>query len=179
MKNILRNILSALSPSSSSVMADGGSDPKDMGRKLRDMALKSAPTNFHPTSEFPRIYGVLMDWPVGDQTATIFSLSTGDASLYTTSTFGVIGGIGHEAVRAASKALVRMSDAFFDDAVLVTAYPYPDSGRIRFYLLTFTGIRVIDADKTAVEGGGDRHTPLFAAAQEVLTRLRLTVPPGK
>lgn len=149
-----------------------------MGRKLRDMALNSAPSDFQPTPEFPRIFGVLMDWPVGEQTATVFSLFTGDASLYTTSTFGVIGGIGHEAVRTASKSLVRMADAFFEDAVSVTAYPYPHSGRIHFYLLTLTGVRLIDADKADVEGGGDRYTPLFAAAQEVLTRLRLTVPPG-
>ena len=29
-----------------------------------------------PTKEFPRIYGILMDWPIGEQTATVFSTST-------------------------------------------------------------------------------------------------------
>ena len=41
------------------------------------------------TEEFPRVYGILVDWPIGEQTATIFSSSTGAASLYTTSTLSV------------------------------------------------------------------------------------------
>ena len=42
------------------------------GRDLRMMMLTSSPekTGEKPTKEFPRIYGVLMDWPIGEQTAT-------------------------------------------------------------------------------------------------------------
>ena len=62
------------------------------------MMLTTPPvrTGEKPTKEFPRVYGILMDWPVGEQTATVFSSSSGAASLYTTSTFGIIGGEGHE-----------------------------------------------------------------------------------
>jgi hypothetical protein len=72
----------------------------DMGRELRMMVLTSSleKTGEKPTKEFPRIYGILMDWPINQQTATILSTSTGAASLYTTSTFGIIGGEGHETV---------------------------------------------------------------------------------
>lgn len=179
MKNLLRYILPAVLISASPAMADDQNHAKDAGRGLREMALKRLPSDFQPTlkptHEFPRIYGVLMDWPLGEQTVTIFSLSTGDASLYTTSTFGVIGGFSHENVRTAAIHLVRMADAFFDDAVPATAYPYPKPGHIRFYLLTFNGVRVIDADQAAVESGSNRYTPLFAAAQDVMTQLRLVV----
>ena len=58
-----------------------------------------ARTGGKPTEAFPRVYGILMDWPISGQTATVFSTSSGAASLYTTSTFGIIGGEGHESVR--------------------------------------------------------------------------------
>src|ERR1700751_4344126 len=43
-----------------------------------------------------RISAVPMDWPFHDQLATWVASSGGDASLYTTPGFGIIGGIGHE-----------------------------------------------------------------------------------
>jgi hypothetical protein len=85
-------------------------NPADMGRALRQMMLTSAPEKSltKPTAEFPRIYAVLTDWQIDEHIATIFSASTGDASLYTTSTFGIIGGQGHETVRNAAKSLCAL-----------------------------------------------------------------------
>jgi len=45
------------------------------------------------------VVAVLMDWPLGEHTATVLASAGGDASLYTTSTFGLLGGIGHASVR--------------------------------------------------------------------------------
>jgi hypothetical protein len=85
-----------------------------------------------------------MDWPIGQQIATIFSTSTGSASLYTTSTFGIIGGEGHASVRAASTAFLKAADRFYDVAAATSEYPYPAGGKVRFYLLTFHGVRAIE-----------------------------------
>src|SRR5882672_1655001 len=54
----------------------------DAGRGLRQMMLAMPPEKAgqKPTPDFPRVYGVLMDWPIGEQIATIFSSSTGAAS---------------------------------------------------------------------------------------------------
>ena len=125
-----------------------------------------------PTPDFPRIYGVLMDWPIDIETATVFSTSTGTASLYTTSTFGIIGE-GHETVRKAAMSFVRSADRFFDVAKPTTEYPYPAGGRVRFYFLTFSGIRVIEADLGSIENGTSKYTELFGRGQDVLTELRL------
>jgi len=51
-------------------------NPADAGRDLRAMMLTTPPekTDTKPTSEFPRIYGILMDWPIdNDLIATVFS----------------------------------------------------------------------------------------------------------
>jgi hypothetical protein len=58
-------------------------NPGDAGRGLRLMMLTTPPakTGDKPSKDFPRVYGILMDWPIGEQTATVFANSTGAASL--------------------------------------------------------------------------------------------------
>ncbi len=126
-----------------------------------------------PTLEFPRIYAVLMDWPIDDEIATVFSAAPGAASLYSTSTFGIIGGEGHESVRDAAKTFVRAADRFYDASVETTQYPYPAAGRVRFYFLTFEGVRVTEAELASIENGTSAYSELFELGQAVLTQLRI------
>src|SRR5437868_2213698 len=77
---------------------------------------------------------------------TVVARNTGDASIYTTGTFGVIGGIGHEAVRLTAKKCVKVAEKHYEEATPTTEYPYPKTGRVRFYLVGYDGVRVIDAD---------------------------------
>jgi hypothetical protein len=148
-------------------------NPADAGRALRQMMLTTSPakTGQQPTAEFPRIYAILMDWPLGDQIATVFSTSTGAASLYTTSTFGIIGGEGHETVRAAARRFVRTANRYFDSSTPTTDYPYPTGDHVRFYLLTFDGVRVIDTDLASITDGRSKFAELFGLGQSVLTEL--------
>jgi hypothetical protein len=146
----------------------------DGGRGLRLMMLTTPAerTGERPTKEFPRVYGILMDWPVGEQIATVFSSSSGAASLYTTSKFGIIGGEGHESVRIAAKNFVRAADRLFDPAIPTTEYPYPDAQHVRFYLLTFEGVRVLDTDLASITSGTSKYVEFFGLGQAVLTELR-------
>ena len=131
-------------------------------------------TDTKPTSEFPRIYGILMDWPIDDDLiATVFSTSTGAASLYTTSTFGVIGGEAHENVRKAAISFVRATDSFYDDSTPTNNYPYPAADRVHFYFLTFGGVRVIDTDLSSLTDRTNKYSGLFDLGQRVVTELRL------
>jgi hypothetical protein len=154
--------------------AEQKKNPADAGRTLRQMMLTTPPAKLgvKPTKEFPRIYGILLDWPIDKITATIFSTSTGTASLYTTSTFGIIGGEGHETVRTAAMNFVHTADRFFDAATPTTEYPYPTANRVRFYFLTFEGVRVIDTDLVAITKRTSKYSELFGLGQVVLTELR-------
>jgi hypothetical protein len=156
-------------------------DPADTGKELRRMMLTMPPQDLgvSPTKEFPRVYGILMDWPIGEQTATIFSTCTGSASLYTTSTFGIIGGEGHASVRAASTAFVKAAGRFYESAASTSEYPYPAGDKIRFYLLTFHGVRVIETDMASVTRGAGPYAELFGLGQTVMTELRLSTEKAK
>ncbi len=154
----------------------GERNPADAGRQLRQMMLTMRPqeTGTTPTKDFPRVYGLLMDWPIGKDIATVFSAGDGSASLYTTSTFGIIGGEAHESVRNAAKSFVRAADQQFLKAAPVQEYPYPTSDHVRFYLLTFEGVRMIDTDFASIANGTNEYAELFGLGQAVLTELRRT-----
>lgn len=127
---------------------------------------------FHADADFPRVYGVLMDWDIGQAIATVMSMRDGTASLYTTSTFGIIGGHGHERVRHAAVHYVQLATEYLDASEVVTDFPYPKPGTVYYYLLTYDNVRRCVGNLSAIEGGSDPTRPLFAAAQNVLTELR-------
>jgi hypothetical protein len=144
---------------------------------MRELRLKmfAAPAELgmKPTQEYPRVCGVLMDWPIEMGTVTVVSLSTGDASIYSTGTFGVLGGIGHEAVRNAAQSFVKVAEKHYDEAAATKDYPYPKAGRVRFYLVCYDGVRTIDADLDSVRSGTDKCSDLYIAGQRVITELRM------
>jgi len=153
---------------------------QDSARAMRDLRVSflsspAASHGFKPTKEYPRVFGVVMDWPIDDTTATIVSALNGSASLYTTATFGIIGGAGHESVRLAAQRFVRMAEAHHDQAVRTAAYPYPAKGKVRFYLRTFQDVRVIETDTASAYSPSGPYSGLFRAGQAVLTELRRVV----
>jgi hypothetical protein len=150
-------------------------DPKDVGKTLRKMVLATPPEQlaFSPDEEYPTIYGVLTDWPIGEDTASILAMKDGAASLYTTSTFGIIGGEGHEKVRAAAQRCVRVGHKFLDRSVKTGESPYPGENQVNFFLLSYEGVRLCKVDETAIRQGSDAIGELFDAAQDVVTQLRL------
>lgn len=148
----------------------------DAMRELRQRMLTTpcSELGIEVSSEYPRIYGILMDFPIGKDTATVVSLSDGNASLYTTSTFGVIGGFGHENVRTAACAFVKAADSYYDESSPSTDFSYPPPEHSRFYLLTYNGVRMLEVDMEAVSSGRHPLSSLFMDGQTVLNELRLT-----
>src|SRR5690242_14652781 len=99
-----------------------GKSPAEMMRAMRTGWLTRVPEkgSFKSADE---VVAVVMDWPLGDQTATVLSSSVGDASLYTTATFGIIGGIGHEKVRKAAVEFVGAAQRFLKLSTPTTSFP--------------------------------------------------------
>lgn len=153
----------------------GKEDPKNAGRDLRRMVLTTPASEMaeKPSKDFPRVYGILMDFPIGDDTATILSSSTGAASLYTTSTFGIIGGEAHEKVREAAIKFVRAADQLYEESKPTKDFSYAKGEKVRFYLLTYGGVRLLETDMGSIENGKSRYGQYFDLGQQVLTELRL------
>jgi hypothetical protein len=176
----MKIISRALVIASVAMLAPAVGCAQDSAQAMRDLRVaflsSSADSHgFKPTKENPRVFGVAMDWPIDNTTATVVAALNGSASLYTTSTFGIIGGVGHESVRLAAQRFVRTAEAYHDAAVPTASYPYPAKGKVRFYLRTFREVRVIEADAATVSSSSGQYSGLFRAGQAVLTELRKVV----
>jgi hypothetical protein len=158
-----------------SLRAEASSSEESPGVSLRRMTLTSPPEElgFTADADFPTVYGVLTDWDIGGVTATVMSMRDGTASLYTTSTFGVIGSGAYESVRRAATRYVKVAERFAESGKPITEFDYPKSGQVFYYILTYDGVRLVVADERAIRSGSDPTRRLFAAAQDVLTELRL------
>ena len=144
--------------------------------ELRSMMLtiSASKAGVQPSETFPKAFGVLMDMPIsGGHTATVVSMSDGHASLYTTSTFGVLGGIGHGSVRIAATNFVRAAQKHYESAAVAAEFPYPVPKHVRFYIVGFDGVRMVDSSIDSAENGTSKLSELWVAGQQVLTELRL------
>lgn len=157
-----------------SVKPQGTASGQDAGRALRLMVLQTSPNEFgwKPTPERPHVYGVMMDWPVDTVIVSVVSLLDGTTSLYTTGTFGLIGGGVHESVRRASNQFLQLAEACYADAGPTHDFGYPTPDRMRFYLLCYDGLRMIEDTQEAFRRGRDQRAAIAAAAQEVVSALR-------
>ena len=163
-------------PSAKAPAPTAPSASADAMKELRTMMLTTpaSKVGIRPSETYPKVFGVVMDFPLAKgHTATVVSMCDGHASLYTTGTFGVLGGIGHEPVRDASKAFVKAAQARYDAAIPTADFPYPAPGHVRFYLIGFDGVRVLDAEVQSLKKGTDDLSDLWAAGQRVITELRL------
>lgn len=152
-----------------------GKSPAEMMRAMRIGWLTRVPEKGSFTSP-DEVFAVVMDWPLGEQTATVLSSSVGDASLYTTATFGIIGGIGHEKVRKAAVEFVGAAQRYLKLTAPATGFPYPDSATLRFYMVTPSGTRVVSFPLADTEKNGSPARELFGYGQQVLTELRQITP---
>jgi len=151
----------------------------DLMREMRLKILNASPSDFGltQTEEFPHVWGLVMDWPLPAGIMTLVCFTTGDASIYTTTSFGLLGGIAHESVRTAAKNAIKVAQQYYKDATQTKEYPYPANNQVHFYLVCYDEIRMIVADLEAVSRTGDKSSGLYTAAQGVITRLRLIAQP--
>lgn len=166
--------LFALSFSASSRSAEPKA-AEDMGRHLRELFITTtaAKAGASANAKFPRVFAVAMDWPIDEHMATVVSMSDGNASLYTTSTFGIIGGGEHASVRKVAQRFVALANKHSEHATATSTYPYPSPGKVRFYFLTYDGVRTIETEFEPIRAGSSEFYTLFDAGQDVLTALRL------
>jgi hypothetical protein len=77
-------------------------------------------------------------------------------------------------VRAASATFVKAAGRFYEEAASTLEYRYLAGDKVRFYLLTFQGVHVIETDMPSVTRGVGPYAELFGLGQAVMTELRLS-----
>jgi hypothetical protein len=149
---------------------DAGAGGKNMALELRNMILSSEPQAADASDKTPA--SVIMDDHVGDAIASVMSSTGGDASIYLSSGGGMIGGVGHANVRSAAVAFTKAALEHKTAMVATTSFPYPEPGKVRFYLRTREGVFFAEAPRADLIAGTHPLAALFRAGQEVITQFR-------
>jgi len=140
---------------------------------LRNMAFTVSPDTLglNLSKDKTEVYGVIMDWEMGGAVATTIAYMTGDASMYTSTGGGVIGGGQHQNVNSAAKQLIKVAQTYLDKAVKTETTPLPETNNVKFYLLTNKGIYVGQEVMSNFENNSSKWLGLFEESNIVLTEL--------
>ena len=148
--------------------------PAEMMRLMR-LEWLTKKLKFEGTAEEAqgKVIAVVMDWPLDANVVTVLASSEGDASVYTTGTFGMIGGIGHESVRMAAISFVEAAQKHFAVTAPSTDFSYPSRQDIRFFFVTPSAVRSVTFPANEVQKQHSPAADLYAHGQRVLTELRM------
>jgi hypothetical protein len=152
---------------------------EDIGASMRAQALALRPTSVGLKPSVGPMWGFVMDVVTGSSDwYALVVLADGSTSLYTSSTFGIIGGGAHETVREAARLLWDTVEQHLEAFAPMTDTELPTVGSTALRLLRFDGPLVVVGTDTELRVGQHPASPVFYAAHEVLGRLRLVTQSG-
>jgi hypothetical protein len=118
-------------------------------------------------------WGVIMETGHEGGTATLVAFAEGTASIYLSSGGGSIGGGEQPAICEAAQDLVAIADKFQPLMAETKEHPEPRRGQTLFYLHSDDGIFTAGASESELRKRRHPLSPLYEAAQEIITRYRL------
>lgn len=142
--------------------------------RLRNTALHVTPAQLKlaiPDNE-TLVYGVIMDWNMGDTLLTLVSFITGAASLYLSNGGGVLSSGKNPSVGEAASELVTLAQVYIYNAVPVTIFDLPPDRCVRFFLLTNHHKLAAQEQVIYFDNGTSPWLPLFEKANQVITEMR-------
>jgi hypothetical protein len=141
-------------------------------KRLRERLLTSSAEELGLSGKDAKakVYGILMEIGFSSGASTVVSIGDGTASLYTSTGGGVLGGY---SARKEAKRFVAQAAKHLAGMKSTKSFPYPQAGRIKFYVLTREGVYTDEADENQLVGGQHALSPLFFAGNDVLTGLRI------
>lgn len=141
--------------------------------ELRNIALNSTPEILGLELENKNdIYGIVMDWDMGDAVVTVVAFKTGDASIYISVGKAMIGGYAHEKITKAAKQFITLGKEYLPKAEL-TENTDVKAKKVSFYLLTKSGKYYLADDVSKIENNNSELQEFFDAANLVITEYRL------
>lgn len=142
---------------------------------LRSMAFNAMPgallNSLKP--EDIRVYSVIMDWDMGNDTVTLATQITGETSLYVKSGGAILGTSKFPNISNAAQQFTILAQNFLTFALPANDTALPKPNDIHFYLLTNKGTYLGIIATRDVETGASAWKELFEAASNVINQMRL------
>ena len=148
---------------------------KNPYEEFRNKAFKVTPVDLEldlPLSD-TTVYGVIIDWPIQTNVATIVVFSTGDASVYLKSGQIFIGGFAYPSIQSLAKEMISGAQKLLSETGKADSYALPDSSLVKFSFLTNNGIYVHHETEESIDRNQSQWTTLFYKGNQIITEYRL------
>ncbi|GAA4281646.1 hypothetical protein [Gaetbulibacter aestuarii] len=143
-------------------------------RDFRDLAMRVTPEQLHLQLEKDKdLYGMIMDWNMGNAIATVVSFKTGDASVYLSTGQAFIGGFDHESIQQAAKHFLAVGTQYLIKATKTERTEPTNDQKIDFYFLTKSGRYYLEEDIYKIKNRTSELLELFESGNQVTTEYRL------
>jgi hypothetical protein len=160
-----------------SILRRGNGQGKATYLGLRSMVFAVDPDTltFRPDAGVHGAWCTVIDFGRPDGTATLACIADGTVSLYTSTGGGVLNAGGHDAVWDAARRLLEAAGGAVPFLrPLDEPPPLPAASRVRLSVRTFDGLLTEEVAEEPLERGRHVLSPLYSAAQDVLTEVRLS-----
>ncbi len=159
-------------------------DPGAVAKGLRERIFSLSARDLGNLQRSDGIIAALMEFAAGrGAVATWVSLvviADGTTSLYFGSGGGIIGAGGKEKVRNASRRFLNQAGAVFQRFSKTSAHATPVGSSVVFYVLKPDGVYTSGpTEESEIRREGNPLLPLYAAAQDVITEIRLSSERGE
>ena len=121
------------------------------------------------------VYGVVMDWDIGETLVTVAAYITGAASMYFRTGEGKVGGGKNPIVGEAAVDFVTTAQNFLDKATPVNTVEEPMRGMIRFYFLTNHRVYMAEEALAHYETNDAKLFELFQKGNDVINQMHVGV----
>jgi hypothetical protein len=157
----------------------GGARPPEnevfLGLRNRALHVTAAELGLEPDPEAP-IHGVIMETGYPEAVATLVCLRDGTVSLYLSTGGGVIGGGGHESVRAACLEMFSITNRYALDFIAackpVSTFALPGTGDVFFYVLANGAVHQAKSREDTLAAQSEPFSALFNNCHAVLSEVR-------
>ncbi len=126
----------------------------------------------YPTEKLQHVWGVVMDATEPKAHYSLIVLADGTTSLYFSSGGGIIGAGAHPTIVAANHELMELAESLNVYFAVAGNTDLPPAGYVRFWVLTYGGVKGLEAAEKALLDGGHPLSGLFEKAQAVITEIR-------
>jgi hypothetical protein len=148
---------------------------KNPYEEFRNRALKVTPVDLELNLPLvdTTVYGVIIDWPIQKNVATIVVFSTGDASVYLKSGQIFIGGFAYPSIKNLALEMIFSAQRLLSETIKTENFAFPDSSLIQFSFLTNNGIFVYHETVESIDKNQTQWAPLFYKGNQIITEYRL------
>lgn len=143
-------------------------------RRLRIFSATADLFGFESSPEHPYIWSIVMETGHPLLLTTFVAALGGNANIYLGNGRKITGTGTNPEVLAATERLFEQAEKLrdlFEPTPKEILYPY--DGEVRFYLFTFSsGILLATAEEVDMKDGDHPLSPIYLAAQDVITKMR-------